>query len=234
MLSAGNEAILDAAEKIGKSSLSRTNYKDMFDMLLGTSANFDGMASMQEAALQIARSLLSGITDNEDVIKDYAEDILKDFIGANGWIVDFIDQESGSLNSAAFDAGGSVSQSFYDGMASVAGELMRSDQLARIMSGLFDSTIEDILSSGLDEAGMENFISSFNLLPEGTQDALMSAYPQLESFFTMISSGAYDSEEALRQLMSVLEQMNMDTLAMTSAPTQKAANAFASISGDTS
>lgn len=154
LLTSANEAIVESAQDIGTNKLKRTNYKDIFDMLIGT----EGM-TLQQAALNTARGLLAGITDNEETIQKYAETILKNFLGENDWIVDYIDQESGTLSADAWEAGKetgeetsrALSQGFLDGMASSAASLLRPSQLRDIMSGLFASAGEVMRSSAKEE-----------------------------------------------------------------------------------
>lgn len=140
LLTSANEAIVKSAQDIGTSKLTRTNYKDIFDMLLGT----EGM-TVQQAALNTARGLLAGVTDNEETIQKYAETILENFFGANDWVLNYIDQETGTLSEDAWEAGKetgeetsrALSQGFLDGLASSSAELLSSSQLRDIMADLF-------------------------------------------------------------------------------------------------
>lgn len=86
-----------------------------------------------------------------------------------------------------------------------------------------------------DNWRIESFIAEFNALPPKVQEALQSAYPAIDTFFTLVSGGAENSAEAVATLNGVLAQMDLDVLASGGGAVAKAgAAAFESITSDTS
>lgn len=89
ILKAGNTAINEQLQELGKLKIENSGFKDIFQGLL------DG-GSIQEIALGLARSVLGeGATD--DAVAEYAKEIAEAFVGANPLIAAAMDSTSGTI-----------------------------------------------------------------------------------------------------------------------------------------
>lgn len=89
ILKAGNTAINEQLQELGKLKIENSGFKDIFQGLL------DG-GSIQEIALGLARSVL-GEEATDDAVTEYAKEIAEAFVGANPLIAAAMDSTSGTI-----------------------------------------------------------------------------------------------------------------------------------------
>lgn len=90
ILKAGNEAINEQIQNLGKQKIANDGYKDIFDGML------NGGKSLQEVSMELARGIL-GETATAEAVADLGADIAKNFIDANPGIALAIDRTYGTI-----------------------------------------------------------------------------------------------------------------------------------------
>lgn len=87
----GMEEIVSAAEKYSDAKLSNTNYTSIFERMLGADGN--GRFSIGTSIYDYAKEALSAYTQDAEEYQKYAENIMKNMIGDNGWLSYLLDND---------------------------------------------------------------------------------------------------------------------------------------------